>query len=171
MQLKDKRLVSYEIDSSGNESNLFYFTTDQDIAYEVRFKPSGYLFPDEPLLEPHVYEMVIALISNPGGKPPAIDPRIPPTIAAVFEQFMRVHERVVVYICESSDSRGAARQRKFSGWFEQYGQLNFVKIDSRLADTDGSVFLTSLILRASNPNLGNTILAFQRLIGAYSEGK
>ncbi len=84
---------------------------------------------------------------------------------------MATHGRLVVYICESFDKRGAARQRKFTGWFEQYGQLNFVKVGSRLADVDGSYFLTSLIPRANNPNLGNTITAFQRLIGVYNEQK
>lgn len=41
MRLRNKQPAGYEIFSPADDSTLFYFTTDHDFAYQVRFKPSG----------------------------------------------------------------------------------------------------------------------------------
>ena len=171
MQNEGHPLSRYNVKSDDERPNTFLFETAHAASYEVRFKPSGYLFPDEPSLEPHVYELIIALLDNPSGQSPPNDPLLPPTIAYVLSQFLAQNERVIVYICDSSDGRGAARQRKFYGWFEAYKGVLFSKMDNKLLDHSGAYYYTSLIVRNDNPQLATIFLAFHRLIAGYNEEK
>lgn len=92
-----------------NEPDSFYFTTNNGINYEVKFRPSGYIFPDEPELQPFVFEISILILENLSGTRPPSDPLISTTITLIFGQFFEQHERVAVYICDTSDRRGLAR--------------------------------------------------------------
>ncbi len=100
-----------------------------------------------------------------------MDPLIPPTIAGILLQFFEQNERILVYICESSDGRAAARKRKFDGWFEAHEGSRFSKVDLKLIDTTGEKYLTTLIVRLDNPNLAEVTLAFMQLISGYNEQK
>jgi hypothetical protein len=40
--------MGYEFDVVEGRDNAFYFTTDFELAYEVLFEPSGYIFHDYP---------------------------------------------------------------------------------------------------------------------------
>ncbi|GAB2562196.1 DUF6169 family protein [Spirosoma areae] len=78
--------------------------------------PSAYLFVD--YIDGHVnaFEMVIAVADNPTGKRIPADPLTEPTILAIFHDFFRSSEHVIIYICDSSDGREKARFRKFTSW-------------------------------------------------------
>ncbi len=64
----------YEFSFAGGQQNLYYFTTGDEVIYEIKFVPSAYLFVD--YLEDHVdaFEMVIAVADNPVGKRVPADP-------------------------------------------------------------------------------------------------
>lgn len=98
-------------------------------AYEVLFEQSGYIFPDDPDLDSHVFELVIKLIINTTGKRTPSDPYIAATIAEIFKAFLAKNERIIVYICDSSGLRQVARARKFDGWYEYYRGIDFIKIN------------------------------------------
>lgn len=78
-------MVIYPFDSDESELHTFFFTTDYGLAYRINFVPSGYLFPNEPDFEQNIFEMLIKLVANISNKPAPPDPRIPPTIAAIFK--------------------------------------------------------------------------------------
>lgn len=139
----------FEVRSS-DEAESFYFTTTNDIAYQVRFRASGYIFEKEPDLQPFVYEISILVLDNPAGRRPPSYPLVATTIALIFGQFFERHERVVVYICDTSDQRGAARHRKFTRWFEQY-RGSYTQFNESIIDQKGIVYFVSLLVRRSNP--------------------
>lgn len=154
----------YDFLLAGEHPNTFAFETDWGLTYEVRFKESGYIFPEEPELWPFVFEMVILLVDrgvNPKTPP---DRRIPPTVALIFKTFLARNERVIVYICDSSDRREAVRARKFEGWFEYYKGDDFFKVNQNIIDPTGIVYLTSLIMRRDNPLTLRMITAFDNLV-------
>ena len=160
--------TSYKVALRESDPDSFYFTTHNGINYEVRFRPSGYIFSDELDLQPFIFEISILILENSSGVRPPSDPLVSTTITLIFGQFFEQHERVAVYICDTSDQRGLARPRKFTSWFDQY-RGSYVKYSDSILDEDGEVYFTSLIARRDNPNLGRMINAFTNLVNGNSK--
>ena len=152
MQDTHKQGIKYDITFAGGEYNSYFFKADSGIIYEIKFKEFFYLFDESSVFSHYTYEFAIEVADNPlQGRPP-LDSRIPITVASVFIDFFeRVTEPLVIYICDSSDSKQAARHRKFSQWFDLFGSLNFVKINANIIDHKLVVYYTSLIIHKSNP--------------------
>ena len=157
-------LLPYNFVFLDDDLNTFTFVNDHLLTYEVRFKESGYIFPDEPDLWPFVFEMVIVLVDRGLSPKTPLDRRIPPTVAAIFKTFLLRNERIIVYICDSSDKRETIRARKFDTWFDYYQGMEFTKINQNIIDPSGIVYLTSLITRRDNPLKIRMITAFDKLI-------
>jgi hypothetical protein len=153
----------YDFISFKDENNTYAFVTDQLVVYEVKFKASNYIFNEYS----YTYEFVIEVAENPSSKQPPLDERIPPTISLIFQDFFTLKETVVVYICDDSDSRGRARNRKFNQWFEQYNPLTFMKLDLAFGTAEDKYF-TTLIMRLDNPNMVEIVSAFQTLSVKYN---
>lgn len=168
MRKEEHQWLGYKF--TNDQPNSFIFRTINKILYEVRFKPSGYIFANEPELEPFVFEMSIVVIDNPTGKRPPGDPLVPPTVAHIFSLFFEQHERVVVYVCDSSDGRGEARQRKFSSWFALY-KGSYVQFNDTITDEKGDIYYVSLIMNRNNPHRLRLIVAFNELTMTNSEDK
>jgi len=171
MKNEERPLSGYRVDNNPNEPNVFVFETNKSIVYEVRFKPSGYIFENDPELEPFVFEMSIAVLENPTGKRPPGDPLVPPTIASIFGIFFEQHNRVVVYICDTSDQRGRVRQRKFLSWFNLYKGGNYTQFNDSIIDETGDLYFVSLIIRHTNPYRLRLMMAFNDLMVYSREGK
>ena len=171
--MKKQELPSsgYRFRNDPTTPNVFVFETTNSIIYEVRFKPSGYIFANDPDLEPFVFEMSIVVIDNPTGKRPPGDPLLPSTITTIFSIFLERHERIVVYICDTSDKRGQARQRKFSSWLTLYGGTHYIQFNDSLQDDSGEVYFVSLIIRSTNPYRQRLISAFTELITVNQRDK
>ena len=161
---------SYKFDVRSGNPNSFYFTTQNEIAYEVRFRPTGYIFENDPDLQPFLYEISIIVLDNPTDAQPPADRLVSTTVASIFGQFFRQHERVVVYICDTSDQRGLARHRKFTSWFERY-KGNYVQFSDSITDKKGIVYFTSLIVRRDNPHMARVLIAFTNLVFGINESK
>jgi hypothetical protein len=114
--------------------------------------------------------MSIVVIDNPTGKRPSRDPLIPPTIATIFGVFFEQHERVIVYICDTSDERGEARQRKFSSWFNLY-KGSYIQFNDSVIDEKGEIYYVSLIIKRNNPYRLRLMLAFNELVTEEREDK
>lgn len=115
---------------------LYAFRTVNRILYVVRFKPSGYIFEHDPILQPFVYEISIVVLDNPMTRRPPADPLVASTVALIFGQFFYQHERIVVYICDASDQRGQIRHRKFTGWFERLTCTDYVHLSGEVMFTN-----------------------------------
>ncbi|MVM32744.1 hypothetical protein GO755_22070 [Spirosoma sp. HMF4905] len=153
---------SYEFRFFGAEQNSYFFTTRQEIIYQIKFVPSAYLFID--YVEGHVnaFEMVIAVADKPGDRIPS-DPLTEHTIKAIFYNFFRSLEHVIVYICDSSDGREKARFRKFTSWY--YRNLkpdDLFKMDADLPDGDRDTILSG-ILSTRHPHFSQFVELFKNL--------
>ncbi|MCU0340428.1 MAG: DUF6169 family protein, partial [Spirosomaceae bacterium] len=122
--------------------------------------------------EDFTFEFAIKILDNPKNTSVPFDSLIRETIAAIFLDFFRQNERVVVYICDTSDARGLARFRKFNTWYYYYkGDRRFSKFNLPFTDTDGKTHFTSLIFDQNNPNGPEICAAFWELAKFYREGK
>jgi Family of unknown function (DUF6169) len=157
-----KQENKYDFQFLGGYKNTYIFVTDSGLIYEIKFKPSTYIFGNKPPVDEFAYEFVIDVAENLTGKKPSLDKKIPPTIADIFYNFFTLKETVVVYVCDNSDGKATIRNRKFSQWFEQYNRLSFLKFDFLLG-TEEEYYLTSMITRIDNPKLSEVLVSFQKI--------
>jgi hypothetical protein len=155
----------YNFQYTESKSHAYYFETSLGVIYEVKFKPSGYVFYDYPSFNDRVFEFSIVMLENPTHRKPSSDPLISVTIAAIFYDFFERLQPVIVYICDTSDAREAARNRKFNSWFENYQYTYFFKIDATLGSSQTTqTYYTSLILRLDDPMADEIVAAFRKVI-------
>ena len=146
----------------GGLKNSFFFETDFGLIYEIKFKPSSYIF--ENFNKDNIYEFVIELALNPIDNIP-LDKKISPTVAAIFNEFMKQNDyNACVYICDSSDGKQDIRRRKFNDWFYKYQNDDFVKIDEKLKDEGDKLYPISFVVNARHPDLKEIISSFIDLI-------
>jgi hypothetical protein len=101
--------------------------------------------------------------SSKGGKLPS-DSKIPETISLLIKDFFNKNSRnTILYICDSSDSRQAARKRKFDKWVEYFKGDEFIKVDSEIFDGDNNKIYSSLIIKTENPFFSEVIKYFGKL--------
>ncbi len=160
----------YEFIFLGGVNNTYAFIIKHQVVYELKFKPSSYIFVNQPPFTEFAFEFVMEVAENTLPKLPPPDAQLAATIARIFNNFFVWQETVVVYICDNADGRANSRNRKFNQWFEQSGEngLSFVKLDYRFG-TDAEFFLTSLIMRIDNPRMADIITSFQKLSVDYNQ--
>ena len=162
----------YDFDVLENEFNSHTFLTDNDIKYDVKFKPTGYIFNSNAVWTFYCYEFSIEVIVNPTGRLPPLDTKIPLTVAAIFLDFFQDKEKSVLYTCETKDGKAVARLRKFDTWFQQFNEDIFIKIDNAFYDHELKVtYYNSLIIKQLNPYKNEIIEAFENLFGGFEENK
>jgi Family of unknown function (DUF6169) len=159
----------YDFIFLGGIDNSYGFVTNHEIIYEIKFKPTGYLFDKYPIIAENSFEFVIEVAFNPALKNPPLDALIPNTIASIFRDFFENHLRVVVYICDTSDSHAIARKRKFDAWFYLFKGMHYFKLDASIEDEKGEVYYTSLITRQDNPHNIVITKAFMELTEGYKK--
>ncbi|MEY3417525.1 MAG: hypothetical protein RL060_1637, partial [Bacteroidota bacterium] len=67
----------------GGLNNSYFFETVNDIIYEIKFKPSSYLFDNHINLDiaDLVFEFVIGIAEKPANLKPPLDKKISVTVA------------------------------------------------------------------------------------------
>jgi hypothetical protein len=139
----------------------YSFDTHNLISYDVKFKPSDYLFEGRTDFYMPTFELSITVAVNETGKNPPLDPRVSFTIAAIFHDFYKENKgQVVVFICDSSDTRQMVRRRKFNQWTDSFKGNEFVKFDVEILDPSGVIYYNSIILRSDNPHRSQIIDSF-----------
>ncbi len=157
------------------EEKVFYylFESDYGIVYELKFKPSDYLFGvGNEEISNKVYEFVIGILENPTiGKIPS-DVRIGDTVAVIFNDFFkRNNDNVAIYICDSSDLKQEVRMKKFQQWYYKYQDSTLIKMDEVLIDTKNNRFPISIIAKRTNPYLIEIFTAFATISDQMNEEK
>ncbi|MBO0929854.1 DUF6169 family protein [Fibrella aquatilis] len=157
---------SYRFTYIGGYSNVYAFTTSQLVDYEVRFAPSDYLFEHVSELGIATFEMIVVMTGTAEHTKTPADSTIAPTIAAIFTHFFDTHEKVIVYVCDTSDNRQRARACKFTAWFYR-GLLNsnlpLAKVDRQMIADDGEQILLSMFIHLQHPNRLSAIDAFMSM--------
>ena len=160
-----KEVEYYNFEFEGGVNNSYIFKTDHEIRYEIKFVLSGYLWePATPFFKDYTYEFIIAILENNTGKKPPLDKKMPETLRLIFEDFFQHNKNIAIYICDSSDNKQAVRFRKFNDWFVLLKNRAYVKMDMQVADEKEVYIYTSLIMRADNPNGGEIMVEFNKII-------
>lgn len=160
----------YKFEYVGGLSNAYVFETINDVVYQIKFKPTPYLFPNHPEVGEDVFELVIDVVHSQRRKVPS-DAFLPATIAVICEHFVSNKERILLYICETSDARHLARVRKFDAWFREFGDSNYLKIDANFPDVNNITYYVSLIFRLNHPGRHMIIDEFNLLAQRYDTDK
>jgi hypothetical protein len=147
----------------GGLFNEYVFAANPGLTYEIRFVPSGYAFARHPDFKDDVFEFIVRLLNPAAGNMLVPDPLVEATIIAIFQDFFARRGLVAIYVCDSSDNRQAARARLFDRWFENNRPSGFSKIDTKLRDPNGTIYL-SLLVHQSYPHRDAVVTAFLRLI-------
>ena len=165
-------MTIYQFTKLDTEENCYTFQTIHGYHYEVYFVHSPYYFQDNPLFNQNVFELVIKLSDSEHILKAVRDTNIPPTIASIFVDFFQNHEKVVVYSCDSSDNKQAARHRKFDDWFLKFNDDSFDKLNGIIEDTNYHIrYFMSVILKRDNPFKDEIIKAFEELTTSLSSAK
>jgi Family of unknown function (DUF6169) len=165
--------MGYNFFFEGGFYNSYYFETKDGIIYEVKFKPTPYLFGSEKsIFSDQIFEFSILVEFNPNQKVPASDSKIGATTALIFNDFyLKKGNAITIYICDSSDDKQSIRKRKFDIWYTKYNDIRFLKIDKVLIDRHKKRFPISLILSDSNPYRNEIIDSFTSMIVQNNEDK
>ncbi len=162
--LNDDEFYSFKF--TGGINNVYNFITINDVFYEVRFKPSGYIFPQPSVFAKYIFEFALILVSHPNDqtKTPS-DRRIPKTVFLIFLNFFeRCSDNICVYICDSSDSKQFVRKKKFDQWYNDFNTGGFSKLDETFFDSSGGRYPVSVVLKANNPFKLEVFKAFSDLV-------
>jgi hypothetical protein len=107
--------------------NEYEFYTVFGAAYKVSFDAASMYFKTEHPVKDFIFSADIQLLYP--GLYNHYDYVIGITIAEIFFHFFESDKRnIIFYICDPSDGKMAARNRKFDFWFRNFGNSNFKKL-------------------------------------------
>ena len=123
------KIAPYEVKVEGKQ---YVFDTAQGLRYEVRF------FEEQPIGGCETWQFSFAKANS---EPAPEDPYVRFTLFAIIDEFFHENEDVLLYICDTSDNREAARNRLFIRWFKQSAQPDRFTIRSAKCYHRGPGFL------------------------------
>jgi len=165
-------MTTYQFNKLDTEDFCYTFQTTHGYHYEVYFVHSSYYFQENTHFNQNVFELVIKLLDSEHTLKTVRDSNIPPTIASIFVDLFQDHEKVVVFSCDSSDNKQAARHRKFDDWFLKFNDDSFDKLNGIIEDTTYHIqYFMSMILRKDNPFKNEIIVAFEELTASLMGAK
>ena len=131
----------YKVSIDGKQ---LVFETQYGLHYEIRF------FEELPIGGCETWQFSFAKAED--TRTPE-DPYVRFTLFAVIDEFFAENENVMLYICDTSDSREAARNRLFIRWFKQSAEPDRFTIRSASTTIEGQGFYAAIIVENSNPLL------------------
>jgi Family of unknown function (DUF6169) len=141
--------------------NYYQFITDNEIVYSLYFVDYNYIFQDYPNINANILSINIE-INSKIIETVKTDERIGITVVETIKDVFKTIENVVVYVCDNSDQRQVARERKFDFWFKKYNDGSIIK-ENEILYLDEVELINSLLIHKKNPQLLEIILAFKEL--------
>jgi len=135
------------------EGKQLVFETRYRLHYEIRF------FEEQRIGGCETWQFSFAKAENVSSPE---DPYVRFTLFAVIDEFFSENANVMLYICDTSDSREAARNRLFIRWFKESAQHNRFTIRSASTTIEGQGFYAAIIVENRNPLLTNITADFDR---------
>ena len=140
----------YKVSALGKQ---YVFVTNYGLHYEVRF------FEEMPIGGCETWQFSFAKAEDTLTPE---DPYVRFTLFAIIDEFFIENEDVLLYICDTSDSREAARNRLFILWFKQSAQPNRFTIRSASTIIEGQGFYAAIIVENRNPMLTDITADFDQ---------
>ncbi len=143
----------------------FLFTTNAGDEYQCYFISYAEYFVSHPDIAPNFFSFNLTLVSNEGKQVrKGTDKRISDTVITIVGDFLDSQTNAVVYVCDNSDGKQAARSRKFLSWFDYYDHPSSKIIQVTSNFTVGGLFIySSLLVHKKNKRFTDLILAYLEL--------
>ena len=137
----------------------YKFLTDYGVQYRIEFVENNNIWEDE-----KAYEFSIL---NENKKNSPNDSKVKATIQCIIEEFFLTNPDILLYQCETGDSRQAMRARLFTRWFNEFDKRDrfCVKV-SILRDEEVDNYI-AIIVQKSNPKLNDILRDFDEFIGFF----
>ncbi|MDZ7900233.1 MAG: DUF6169 family protein [Arcicella sp.] len=165
-------LQPYNFKKIDSDSSEYAFVTSSGMIYSVAFVKADYYFPKNESFKNDTFELIIQLDESQKNTWAGRDLNIPSTIAAIFKDFFKDHEKVVVFSCDTTDGKQGARNRKFDDWFKQFDDDSLLKLNETIFDIENqSQYFMSMIFSKENPHKNEIVIAFKELTKTLSEAK
>lgn len=140
----------------------YVFQTSKGVIYGVGF------IENDPLGGCETYQLSI---SNQNNKHASYDPDVKNTTLTIVEEFFSKNLDGLLYLCDTSDSREAARNRLFLSWFEKYSKPGRFTIKTANAIIEGQGIYAAIIVENRNPLATAIIDDFEVTAQMLTEGK
>ena len=145
----------------GMEEGFYEFFTIHDVHYSVGF------MADDLLMNEEAYQLIIANVNHHVSPR---DSKVRDTVIEIVDEFFRVNNTTLLYICETGDGKQTMRNRLFQYWFASYRhKALFTMMHSSIVDTDGVVNYATLILRNDNPRFVQIVEEYTQSIQLLSQ--
>lgn len=148
--------------SATQDPNWVRFKTDYGVLYLV-----GFDMDDTSMLDTETYQFTIL---NGNHKKSPRDPKVRGTIVAIVEDFFVENNEVMLYICETGDSKQSMRSRLFEYWFNHYKKgWNVMYLSATVKDEDGVLNYAAIIIRQDHPHLKEVIREFTNTVTVLND--
>ena len=115
--------------------------TDKGVEYLISFIEESNLGIE------NAYQLVI---SNKNQiKVIGTDTKIAETVVAILTSFFDNEKNILLYICDTIDKHEAARNRKFTKWFQRYADTNRLAMETEIIQVDDTTFFISILYNKS----------------------
>lgn len=154
---EDINKKSYYRVTQENELSVV-FCTDSGITYSVGITKDPFIFED------NSYYLYIV----PNKQPKGYDSNVLNTISAIVENiFYNSEESILLYICDITDAKQAARSRLFKQWFNKYPQKEEYLLEIYHSVDNGIDYFYGLITKRNNPYLNDILSTFRDFLSNY----
>ncbi len=138
----------------------YCFETIHGLHYEIRF------FEERPIGGCETYQFSFTKAEE---SQVSQDPYVRFTLFAIIDEFFITNEDVMLYICDTSDRREAARNRLFVRWFRQSAEPNRFTIRTANATIEGQGIYAAIIVENSNSKLKAITADFEETAAILSD--
>ena len=140
----------------------YVFQTAKGVIYGIGF------IENDPLGGCETYQLSI---SNQNKMHALYDPDVKNTILIIIDEFFQENLDGLLYMCDTSDSREAARNRLFLRWFEKSANPERFIIRTANATIEGQGIYAAIIVENRNPLVQAIIDDFEQTAQMLTEGK
>jgi hypothetical protein len=150
-----------------NEDGTYFFITNSEIKYSIVFIVRDDL---NNVHGTNVYEFSFGPEGIEFSDLPGHDNRIYPTILKVIEDFFIKETNALLFVCESSDTKGLVRERLFERWYRIAPCPYIDKFDETVQDSElGIEYITSLLVHTKAPYKNLLLKEYKNLSLFYSK--
>lgn len=142
----------------------YCFITNGGIEYRCVFLNYAEYFPQHPDIAPNFYSFNLELKDPKAKLPKGVHKRIADTVIKIVGDFLASKNNAVVYVCDNSDGRQAARSRKFLSWFDyfEHPSSKIIQVTSNF-NVGGLFIYSSLLIHKKNKHFTKMVLAYLEL--------
>ena len=147
------RLAPYKVWTENGRDYLV--ETSYDLLFKIGFMDDYSIWPSG------AYQFYI---NNESHRSSPNDEKLKATIFRIIEAFFAANPDILLYICETGDSRQTFRSRLFVRWFNTYSNRDAYVMQTAEVQEGKTKNFAALIVQKSNPKLKEILAEFEETI-------